>query len=277
MHYKNSAFQLLFFSLLHINCCIGNELFPYLRADTLSTEEKERLMAELRVQSEEMQNNFAIIVSRVMASLEKNEVTCQKLKATFKFSSYNRLCTLFEEGMGVDDIFLKLSDYWTFFDYELLTVIIKGRCPGLNDELEQYKSDLEVYCRRRIVEVPSHMIRAETIRKNTVYVKYEKEFYIITLTDIKKLEAKLSKLLKTPLRLLEIEEGCTQLVFDALHAVTLLYHEERCQLPGLKICRLCVENLNSEPEEYTAPGIWYHCNFGNFSVKKIGVFIVQGV
>jgi ribosome-associated toxin RatA of RatAB toxin-antitoxin module len=44
-----------------------------LKAETLSPEQREELVAELKVQSEEMQNKFATIVFRTMSSLQKQE------------------------------------------------------------------------------------------------------------------------------------------------------------------------------------------------------------
>jgi hypothetical protein len=230
--------------------------FPYLKAETLSLEQKEELVAKLRVQSEAIQNKFAIIVDRTMESLEDQQISCQKLKALFKFSSYKSHCTLFEDGMSVIDLFLKLSDYWSFFDYELLTLIIERKCPKLRDELEQYISDLEEYCQRRIVEVPAHMLAAKSTSKNIVTIKYETEFYDITLNNIKHLQARLSLLLKTPLRLLEIEEGCTQLMFDAACTISPLTDKEKRQFPDLKIQRLCIKNPNCETVEYSETGMY---------------------
>jgi hypothetical protein len=229
--------------------------------NTVSTEQREELVAELRVQSEAIKNKFAIIVSRTLALLEKQEKPCEHLKALFKLSSYNSYCTLFVDGMSVMDLFDELSDKWSFFDYELLTLIIEGRCPELRDELEQYKSDLKEYCQHRIVEVPAHMHTAKPTSTNTVTIKYEKEFYDITLKDIKLLQARLSWLLKKPLRLLEIEEGCTQLTFDAACTTTPLTDQERKALlfSDTKIQRLCIKNGNSEPLEYLKPGTYILC------------------
>jgi hypothetical protein len=136
--------------------------------------------------------------------------------------------------MTVNALFQKLASNWSFFDYELLGLIINAYCSKLKKKFRQYKHDLGEYCRRRIVEVPAHMLTAKATSKDTITIKYGKEFYDITLKDIKDLQVKLSRLLKTPLRLLEIEEGCTQLLFDAACTITPLTDEERCQLPNMK-------------------------------------------
>jgi hypothetical protein len=230
-----------------------------LKADTLSPEEWERFVAELQVQSEEMRDKFTTIMCHTMVSLQRQEkleepgAMINNLKVLIK-SSYKRLCTLFEEVTSVNDIFQKLANNWSFFDYELLSLIVNTYCQELRDELEQYKSDFGEYCRRRIVEVPAHMLTAKSTSKNTVTIKYEKEFYDITLNDIKHLQARLSRLLKTPLRLLEIEEGCTQLTFDAACTISPLTYKERRQLPDLKIQHLCIKNTNSKTVEYSEPG-----------------------
>jgi hypothetical protein len=234
--------------------------FPYLKAETLSPEQREDLVAELRVQSKAIQNKFAIIVDRTKTSLEDQDISCQNLKTLFKFSAYSSHCTLFEDGMSMNDLFLELSDYWSFFDYELLTLIVERRCPELGDKLEEYISDLKEYCRRRIIEVPAHMLDAKSTSKDTVTIKYEKEFYDITLNNIKDLQARLSLLLKTPLRLLEIEEGCTQLTFEAACTISPLTDKEKRQFPDLKIQRLCIKNPNCETVEYSRTGMYTSWN-----------------
>jgi hypothetical protein len=234
--------------------------FPYLKAETLSSEQREELVAELRVQSEAIQNKL-IIVDRTMESLEDQKISCQQLKALFKFSSYKSYCTLFEDGMSVNDLFFKLS---AFFDYELLTLIIERRCPGLGDELEQYKSDLGEYCLRRIVEVPAHMLTGKSTSKDTLTIKYEKEFYDITLNDIKHLQVRLSLLLKTPLRLLKIEEGCTELMFDAACTISPLTGKEWHHLLHMKIQRLCIRNAECV-FEYSEPGTHVELEYAQYS------------
>jgi hypothetical protein len=220
--------------------------FPHLDVKTLSSEQREELVANLRVQSKAIKNKFAIIVQRTITSLEKQEKACEHLKALFKFSAYKSHCTLFEDEMSVIDLFCKLADYWSFFDYELLTLIIEGRCPKLRDELKQYISDLREYCRRRTVEVPAHMLTTKSTSKNTVTIIYEEKFSDITLNDIKDLQTRLSLLLETPLRLLEIEEGCTQLTFEAACTISPLTDKERRELfSDMKIQRLCIKNGNS--------------------------------
>jgi hypothetical protein len=216
-----------------------------LNADTLSTEEREELVARLKVQSKKLLDTFAVIEFKTLASLEKKKyVTCKKLKRLIKSSSYRSLCRLFKDSMTVDDLFEELSQHWSFLDYGLLKLIINTYCPELSGQLVRYMHDLEVYCRRRIVEVPTDMLEFKPTGKTTIYVKYEKDFFTTTLSSIKELEADLSVLLNTPLRLLEIKEGCIQLVFEALNP---LIRKEHCQLPEMNI-----SSLNIRPN----PGIY---------------------
>jgi hypothetical protein len=204
------------------------KLFSYLRKDTLSPGEQEGLEAELEFQSKEMKNKFASIACKTMVSLQKLEQqeehgeTCENLKVLIKHS-YEHLCTLFEGEIRVNKLFMKLADHWSYFDYELLSLMINTYCGSeLRRALEEYKSDLEKHCRCRSVDVPANVLKLKLICENTVQ------------KEIKYLEVKLSQLLKKPLRLLAIKEGCIQLVFGALK------NKENCEL---KVTVLIVRSL----------------------------------
>ena len=185
-----------------------------------------------------------------MMSLKENKRIAKDIKVLMKFSSAKELCDLFKEGMSINDLFLELGDYLSFFDYELLELIIKEYCSGLSTELEKYKSDLKEYCRRRIVEVPMHVIESKRTDKNVIHVKYEKEFCSITLNDIKVLEVRLAQLLETDLCLLGVEEGCTQLVLGSTHTITTLTDQQRDELVKMEILEFHMKNVHFESKTH---------------------------
>ena len=222
----------------------------YLKSEDLSKEELEKLLAKLKLQSKEMQNKFASIVVKTIMSLNKNNKTVQDLELLMKFSSAKGLCNLFEEGMSINDLFLKLGDYLSFFDYELLELIIKEYCSGLSTELEKYKSDLKEYCRRRIVEVPMNVIESKRTNENVIRVKYDKEFCSVTLNDIKDLEVRLAQLLEMDLCLLGVEEGCTQIVLVSTCFISPLTDQQKDKLIKMKLLEFHTKNVHFESKTH---------------------------
>ncbi len=228
------------------------EKFPYLKTPNLSQEEKERLLARLKVESDELRDEFAILVHRTKMSLLNQCITGEKLKGLIEWSRASRLVALFEKGLNMDELFSKLRNHISFFDCEFLSLIIKGLCPELKNDLDEYKAALKSYCLRRVVEVPADAFQKGDADTCKLFVKCDKSFEDIVLQDIKDLQSRLSKLLKTDLCLLQVEDGCTELVFDAMSPVFLLTKAQQNQLSAmgiLKVYNLLYQSTTALPEK----------------------------
>ena len=213
--------------------------FPYLKSEHLTQGRRERLLAQLELESEKMQNEFAILVDRARESLEENNITCSKLKVLVSHSHKNTLLDLITRSGSIMDLFFELRKYWSFFDYEFLSVIIDRYCLELKPDLKDYVSSFKEYCKRRICEVPANVFSKRTDDEYNLYVKCDYNFDKNTLDDVKKMELKLSNLLDTDLYLLGVEEGCIKLVFNSLCAIsTPLSNEQVDELKSLGIFRL---------------------------------------
>ncbi len=221
--------------------------FPYLLSDTLSLskKERERLKARLEIESEKMKDRYAILVDRVRESLEKKHIACSDLSVLVRHSSKNILAHLTKEHTNMKDLFLELADYWTFFDYEFLRLIIGRHCQELTPELTEYESSFKEYCKRRLCELPDDVF-ANTGDKSNLYMKIDRNFTTSTLEDVKKLGCKLSLLLDTDLCLLKVEKGCIKLTFNSLCAISSPLTPE--QIETLK--ELKVMHLYSDSMEY---------------------------
>ena len=145
--------------------------------------------------------------------------------------------------MSITKLFLALGDYWWFFDYELLSLIINRHCMELKPELELYITSFKEYCERRICEVPIDVFKERGDEYN-LYVKCDHNFDKNTLSDVKDIEGKLSDLLETELYLLGVEEGCVKLVFTNLCAITSpLTLKQMEELKELKVIHLILCTL----------------------------------
>ena len=184
----------------------------------MTEEERERLIGRLKLESSRMKNKFAILVDRARASLQQQNISASDLKVLVEHSSRNELVNLFKKkkkSIKILDLFCALSDYWSFFDYEFLGLIIERHCPELLSELKKYEDQLKMFCHRRLCEIPKDIFKTKKGHKNNLYVKYNQKVNQMKLETAKELELKLSELLDTELHLLEVQEGCVELVFHS--------------------------------------------------------------
>lgn len=195
--------------------------------------------------SDEMQWKFAILVDRTRESLETQKVTCSTLSVLLQHSQENKILNLTRKCKTIRKLFLKLADYWTFFDYEFLRYIIVRHCSELKSELTEYESSFKQYCKRRLCELPANVF-GNTGDRNNLYVKIDRNFTTSKVKDVKKLECRLSRLLDTELCLLKVEKGCIKLTFTCLSEFhSPLSHQHIEKLKEMKITR-----LYSDSKEY---------------------------
>ena len=91
-----------------------------------------------------MRQEWAILTDRAREMLIKQNMKCKDLKMLIK-CPFNKLLKLFESELSIDDLFLKLYDHLSFFDYEFLGLIIKRHCPELLSDLDIYVSNLKLW------------------------------------------------------------------------------------------------------------------------------------
>ena len=232
--------------------------FPYLKSEGLTQGQKERLMGRLKLESDEIRRRFALVVNRARESLEKQKLMSEQLIILIKhaYGEENELNEIFERNITIKELFLALFDHWSFFDYELLRLIINGFCTELCREMEDYIAEFKKYCQRRLCEIPVDVFKTRPDETNNLYVKCDKSFDKITLEEAKELELRLSKLLDMELYLLRLEEGCVQLVFRSLCDLSTkfpLNQLQKEQLREMKILRFSVQLRPGTPKIQQAP------------------------
>ena len=114
---------------------------------------------------------------------------------------------------SIDRVFAILSQYWSFFNYELLEHIIN--CKGTPNDivnLEEYKEELKVFCRRRIDEVPKYALGQISASETTVQMKLDLDHP--TLNGIRDVKQRICKILAVPpstLHIYSTSDGCVEL------------------------------------------------------------------
>ena len=88
------------------------------------------MIAELTVESEDMRSKFATLVGLMNKSLQNNKVSVSELTVTFKNIDLDELVEILEDETDMNKAILKASDFWSFFDYEIVKSIISTHCRG---------------------------------------------------------------------------------------------------------------------------------------------------
>ncbi len=111
-------------------CSLGIERFPYLRVSEMTTEDIDRLIAELEEQSDDIRQEFGYLFAHTKECLENVKVTADKLKNFFEGSGIGELADKIESTDSIADVMKKVNrgGFWTFFNYKLLESIINKYC-----------------------------------------------------------------------------------------------------------------------------------------------------
>ena len=230
--------------------------FPYLKSEGLTQGERERLIIRLTMGSDDLRKKFALVVDRARESLEKQKLTSKDLQVLIKHATKNKLYDVFKRKKTIHKLFLKMTDHWSFFDYEFLGLIIDRFCTELQADMARYEMEFKKYCQRRLCEIPADVFQTRPNEKNNLYVKCDHYFDKITLKEAKELEERLAKLLDTELYLLRVEEGCVQLVFGSLCDPSTkfpLNQLQREQLSEMKIlCLIHEDQIQYDREIFTS-------------------------
>ena len=198
------------------------EKFPHLiKLDGMSEEEIDDLKERLVLESEEMRENFAVLVGKTISSCKQSSVGVSNLRAVLKNYSSEKVLESLDSGTD-ENMWEKIADYWSFFDYKILSIIIKGLCKvhvDLLQDLDAYISDFKEYCKRRLCEVPVDSFSKEIQDKDHTYlnVKFDPpDGFFTSVANIARQNKLLSRILETKVRLCKFEDGCINFVYISL-------------------------------------------------------------
>lgn len=197
------------------------------------------------MESEEIREKFADLVIETAVSLE--ESVSLKLSTLKLFLSSYHTSLNDDSDKCVTDVMRRASRYWSFYSYKILQQIIKKF--GSNDDqnrLETYDSEFHKYGQRRLCEIPADALKTNKGHYETaLYFKTDKTFNN-PLEDAIELECKLSKVFGMELHLVDVREGCVELIFSCDHTLRRMLHSlssgQRDQLSKLGILRLYDDN-----------------------------------
>lgn len=177
-----------------------------------------------------MMRKFAFLVSNTNASFRRREVRPSMIKSILENV---------RDHSNVVDTMISASEYWSFFNYEILENFIDKLGDDADKQgLAEYKSDFYVYCERRLSEVPIDALKSDRKVMTSLYVETDKQFNVC-LKEIKKLQIMISKLLSCHLLLVNVGgTNSIELTFDYLEGNLHLASDDYGKLSHMGITRI---------------------------------------
>ena len=218
-----------FFSFIESGCpkpITSASSFPYLDLSRLTCEQEEELGGILSLEFKEIVLKFEHVKSVVMRSLMRRGVTVDELLSHLTFletfdpvKKEPKSPTSYTDVMNsntIPKIFIALSHYLSFFNYDIIDHIINEL--GTEEdkqELQKYKDDFQLYAKRRIYECPQFGTESEKDQTG-IFVKVDSHYDSYTVQELRGFRKRLSEILHISpvLSLLQVKEGCFQVMFQ---------------------------------------------------------------
>ena len=199
----------------------------------LSSSEQEELKGMLCDDVREMKRLFGSLVTRTCESVEQRIQVVSFANHILALGAYDpapqeRDRSLLDEhrqeikgAKSIPEIFIILSAYWNYLNYEILEYIIEHY--GTSDDTERlrdYDEKLHNFCKRRMFEVPMPVRGNGTENKSSpkqeeLYVKLDvwEDIPAEQINQIKRKIAKILHVRPATLQICSITKGCVQLIF----------------------------------------------------------------
>ena len=124
-----------------------------------------------------------------------------------------------KEAKDITRVFEILSDYSSFFNYDIVAFIAKNLGSDSDKKnLATYEAALEAYCRHHVFECPSYSSKSsrfpDLILKVDPKVTESNKFTLKSLRHFKMKVAKALKITKHSLKVCSIKKGCLEITFQ---------------------------------------------------------------
>ena len=197
----------------------------------LSSSEKEELRAMLDEDEEKMKFHFGWIVTKTCDSVEKQTTVAKFAGSILALGAYDPAPEVqdrlllhehreeIKDAKAISDIFIILSAYWNYLNYEILKYIIElyGTSEDI-ERLEDYNKKLHIFCERRIFELPessSETGNVQNEKQDKFVIKLDVQ-ESITCKEVLQIRRRIAKILRINVAALTISQmdiGCVQLTF----------------------------------------------------------------
>ena len=202
----------------NISAEIAKLSFPLITEIVPSEHAREELEHRLRMESKEMFDEFRILRNKFFDSIEKQNITVDKLVEYLE----EDVCEAMQqqriesEPTTFAEVKLFIKRNSTFYDYQLIKYMIK--LVGTDEDkaqLEQYEKTFSAYAKRRVYECPSVFSNSDDT-KSELHVKLDSKYDKCKLEELKDFQYRLCSILRISVyvcRLKSIEKGCLLVIF----------------------------------------------------------------
>ena len=230
-----------------------------------------------------MRRKFASLVSKTAMAINN---TSDDLKTFFFGCGMKDLANSIDPQEVISTTMRRVyeSKGWSFFDYELLELIIKTFCKEdeqIKLDLREYIQDFQSFCERRLYEIPIEIFAMELPHihpKAKVVMKIDKEFFgedsnsmnnilrgeivdenevTLSLNRIKKIQRRLSEVLNVEnLIFLDAQKGCIELTFrhfEEINPLLFLTTLKKISLVFIGVYRIHCDAEFYDLRLYTSP------------------------
>ena len=159
-------------------------------------------------------------------------------------SKGNKLLDKLVVVKSLDQAFLLIDDYVSFFDFELVEYFIDGKLQYLLDE---YLLKLNEFFQLRVHAISFDRKSNEKMPRLHFKIDCE-DMEKLKFQDIKRIEKNLSDILPTKLYLVKIKKGCIELIFICLHEFGVIFPLSYEKMEQLRLNG--ITRLYSEDQEY---------------------------
>jgi len=202
---------------------------PFLKCDELSQEQVQVLKTTLTRESKNIRKQFQELLNATHSATK--DMPVQEFLVHFMSLqvSPNKTSGLpfedrfaeIESAPNVTKIFLILRDYISFFDYDIIEVIIcsvSQESDQLYSRLLRYKETFESYCKRRVFECPPQIGSEGTIKQAKFVLKLDgiADSYMYTLEKLQSFRNQVAEICRVSalaLHLQKVEDGCIKVTF----------------------------------------------------------------
>ena len=242
--------------------------FPYLDTSGLTEEERDDLEIQLNEDYLSINQEYASFAISLRRSLKEQNVSPVELAdCLMELRGYEPLsnsskekgvCLLenryneIKEAKDITRVFEILSDYSSFFNYDIIAFIAKHL--GLESDrknLATYESALETYCRHHVFECPSYSSKNSKFPDLILKVDPEvTESDKFTLKSLRRFTVKVARALKVTkhsLILCSIKKGCLEIMFQIpphiKEAIVPLSNDQNEALQHLGVQKVRIANI----------------------------------
>ena len=190
--------------------------FPYFstESNTMSGKDFDTYLYNLDRHTSKVKAAYSAVICDLQKDLERNSTFIKVINCLKAYDkTFCDKLKLADCG-SIEVVFSKIIDHLSFFDLEMITVLTNLCSSYTENRVNEYKTMFEKYSKRRVVECPSDAFGdAEELEK--VYVlKTDRNLRSLEVKKLSQLCYEITNILGHK-KLLQVSEGCVQLIFRA--------------------------------------------------------------